>query len=122
MKKILVIEDDQSLASAYRTKLSNYFKTQSAYNGEDGLKKAKEWLPDLIILDLFLPEKSGQQVLTELRADEITNKIPVMVLTNLEGQCGQVAQLGANFCFVKTGITMEEIVKKIQSHLEKASS
>ncbi|MBI4226497.1 response regulator transcription factor [Candidatus Roizmanbacteria bacterium] len=116
-KKILIIEDDQSLASAYRIKLSPYFATQNAITGDEGLKSASDWQPDLIILDLFLPGKSGQEVLKDLKKHAKTKRIPVIVLTNLEGQCEKMLEGGAADCMIKTEMSMEEILKKIKSHL-----
>ena len=116
-KKILIIEDDQSLASAYRIKLSPYFSTQNAITGDEGLKVVHDWMPDLIILDLFLPGKSGQEVLKDLKKHAKTTRIPVIVLTNLEGQCDQMIEAGATDCLIKAEITMEEILKKIKSQL-----
>lgn len=116
-KKILIIEDDQSLASAYRIKLSPYFATQNAITGDEGLKWASEWQPDLIILDLFLPGLSGQEVLKNLKKNKKTKRIPVIVLTNLDGQCKQMLEGGAADCLIKTAMSMEEILKKIKSYL-----
>lgn len=116
-KKVLIIEDDQSLVAAYRLKLSQHFATESAFTGDDGLQSALDWLPDLIVLDLFLPGKSGQEVLTELKENEKTKNIPVIVLTNLEGQYDNMIKLGAADCMIKTEISMEDILKKIESHL-----
>lgn len=117
MKKILIVEDDQSLASAYRAKFSDQYETNSAINGVQGIKLARSWQPDFIILDLFLPEKSGREVLRDLKKHKSTKQIPVMVLTNVEGQCDQMLKLGAVDCFIKTSVTMEEIVQKINGYL-----
>ena len=54
-----------------------------AYDGEDGLAKAKEVAPDLILLDLMLPKKDGIAVLKEMREDDKTKDIPVMILSQL---------------------------------------
>ncbi len=116
-KKILIIEDDQSLASAYRAKLSPYYETQNTITGDEGLKSAFDWNPNLIVLDLFLPGKSGQEVLQELKKQVKTKHIPILVLTNLEGQCDQMLDLGAADCLIKTEMSMDEILKKIRSYL-----
>lgn len=116
-KKILIVEDDQSLASAYRLKLSPYFATQNAITGDEGLRAVHDWQPDLIILDLFLPGKSGQEVLKELKKHTKTKRIPVLVLTNLEGQCDQMLKEGAVDCMIKTEMSMDEILKKTRSYL-----
>ena len=116
-KKILIIEDDQSLASAYRLKLSPYYVTQNAITGDEGLKAVHDWEPDLIVLDLFLPGISGQDILKELKKDAKTKNIPVLVLTNLEGQCEMVLKEGAADCMIKTDMSMDEILKRIKSHV-----
>lgn len=116
-KKVLIIEDDQSLASAYRAKLAPNYDTRSETTGDSGLKMAYDWKPHLIILDLFLPEKSGEEVLKELKKDEGTRNIPVIVLTNLEGQCGRMLEIGAQECSIKSDISMEDIITKINTYL-----
>lgn len=116
-KKILIIEDDESLASAYRIKLSPLFQTFNTITGSEGLKTAIDWQPDLIILDLFLPGLSGQEVLTELKKQDKTKDIPVIVLTNLEGQCDKMLEGGASDCLIKTDMSMEGILTKIKSYL-----
>ncbi len=117
MKKILIIEDDLSLASAYRAKLSGQFETRNAVTGDEGIQLVFEWEPDLVLLDLFLPGKSGQEVLLEMKIDERSKNIPVIVLTNLEGQCEALLKQGAVDCAIKTEVTMEDIVKKIDVYL-----
>ncbi len=117
-KKVLIIEDDLSLSSAYRAKLSLFYDTKSALTGDDGLKEIYEWKPDLILLDLFLPGKSGQEILKDLKKHEQFKHIPVIVLTNLEGQCPPVLEIGARDCAIKTEISMEEIVGKINTYLQ----
>lgn len=118
MKKILFIEDDQSLAGAYRAKLSPTYDTMGAVTGDSGIQKAQSWQPDFILLDLFLVgEKSGLDVLTELKSNEKTKYIPVMVLTNLENHCDECLKLGAVGCFLKTAVTMEEILTAIKKYL-----
>src|SRR3990167_8204693 len=107
-KKVLIIEDDQSLASAYRIKLSPYFVTQNAITGDEGLKDSHDWKPDLIVLDLFIPVISVQYVLKEIKKDAKTNHIPFIDLTNLEGQFDQMTEGGAVECLIKTEMTMEE--------------
>ena len=117
-KKVLIIEDDQSLAAAYRIKLSPHFATQNAITGNEGIKYANDWQPDLIVLDLFLPGLSGQEVLKRLKKDHKTKKIPILVLTNLEGQCEQMLTVGASDCMIKTEMSMDQILKKIRDSLD----
>lgn len=117
-KKILIIEDDQSLSSAYRAKLSLHYDTRSAITGDEGIKLAHDWMPDLILLDLFLPGKTGQEVLQDFKGHAKTKHIPVIVLTNLEGQCDKMLELGAISCLIKTATSMQDIVQKIEEYLQ----
>lgn len=117
MKRVLIIEDDQTLVSAYKMKLSPHFELKNAITGEEGLEYAHEWKPSLILLDLYLPGKTGQEVLKELKADGHTKNIPVIVFTNLEDECGKVLDQGARDCAIKTQISMEEILNRINKYL-----
>ncbi len=85
-KKILVVEDETTLQRTMTEYLINEgFQISSALDGEKGVELAKSELPDLIILDIILPKKDGYAVLEEIKADEKTKNIPIILLTNLEG-------------------------------------
>ena len=120
MKTILFIEDEpilQKLIGRFLEKED--FQVISALNGEVGLKLTKKMKPDLILLDLILPKKDGFEVLQELKKDEETEEIPVIILTNLEGS-GDVEKalsLGATTYLVKANYELEEVVKKIKQIL-----
>ena len=121
MKTILFVEDEptlQKLVGRFLEK-ENY-QVISALNGETGLKLSKKMKPDLILLDLILPKKDGFEVLEELKKDEETKNIPVIILTNLEGS-GDVEKalsLGATTYLVKANYELSEVVKKIKETLE----
>lgn len=116
-KKILFIEDDPITIAAYRTKLTPNFETLNATTGDQGIRDAIKYLPDIIILDLLLPgDKNGHQVLHELKSNPQTQSIPVIVLTNLEGQLETVLNEGAAACYIKTDLGMDEILKKIHQY------
>ena len=84
MKKILVVEDEKSIAEMYQFKLGlGGFDVRVAENGEIGLEIAKEYCPDLILLDLRMPVMSGEEMLTKMRASEWGSGIPVIILTNI---------------------------------------
>ena len=81
--KILLVEDEEMLANMYETKFKNEgFDIEKALNGEDGLKKAKEMLPDFILLDIIMPKMDGFAVLKVLKENQKTKNIPVMLLTD----------------------------------------
>ncbi len=82
MQTILIIEDEIDIAELIRLNLErNQFSTELAHDGQTGINKALEHLPDLIILDLMLPVKDGMEVFKELSNDDRTRSIPVLMLT-----------------------------------------
>jgi len=82
---VLAVDDDDSVLKALSTILTNHgFEVEIARNGKDGLEKAKQRPPDLIILDLMMPIMSGHEVLLALKQNSSTAEIPVMILTAAE--------------------------------------
>jgi DNA-binding response OmpR family regulator len=82
--KILIVEDDKFLRELLVRKLeAEGFKISIAIEGEEALKKINEELPQLILLDLILPGIDGFNVLEQIKKDSRTNKIPVIILSNL---------------------------------------
>lgn len=119
-KKILFIEDESALQKAATQVLSETgYEVSSALDGETGLRVAKELLPDLILLDLILPKKNGFEVLKELKENEQTKKIPVIILSNLEsgGDVQKSLELGATTYLVKTNYSLQDVVEKIKGIL-----
>ena len=120
-KKILFIEDESALQKTIGEVLNQEgYVVISALDGETGLKLAKVKKPDLILLDLVLPKVRGFDVLKQLKEDQETSKIPVIVLTNLEGidNVDKAIELGATTYLVKTQYSLEEIIEKINKALE----
>ncbi|MDD4901389.1 MAG: response regulator [Patescibacteria group bacterium] len=121
MKKILIVEDDNILSKAIRTILEEEkFKIIVAVDGEEALVKVKEFTPDLILLDLILPKKSGEDVLAELKKNEETKDIPVLVTTVKSDHeaVSRCIALGARGYLIKAHYSLEEIVKKVQETLK----
>ena len=120
MKKILFIEDETSLQKAFGTILKGKgYEVVSAFDGETGLKLAKEERPDLILLDLILPKAHGIEVLKKLKEEKETQQIPVIVLTNLEEMenVGKALELGAIAYLLKAQYSLEEVLEKIKKAL-----
>ncbi len=119
-KKILIIEDDVDMQESLRDFLQGEnFEVISAVNGELGIKATLKEKPDLILLDIVLPIKDGFEVLRELKADENTKNIPVIVLTNL-GNLSDIEKalgLGATTYLVKGDYSLAEITDKIKKEL-----
>ena len=119
--KILLIEDDPFLLDMYSTKFKEVgFDIEVAQDGEMGISKAKEIMPDLILLDVVLPKKDGFEVLKTLKSDGQTAKIPVVMLTNLglESDVKRGLELGAQSYIIKAHFTPTEVVAKIKEVLK----
>ena len=121
MKKILFIEDESALQKSLGDMLRKQgYKVESALDGEIGLRLAQTTKPDIILLDLILPKKSGFEVFEELKKNKGTVNIPVVVLTNLEKMedVEKALELGAKTYLVKANYNLEEVVSKIKQVLE----
>ena len=120
MKTILLIEDEGALQKTLGDVLSKEgYKILAALDGEVGARLAKEKTPDLILLDLVLPKMTGLEVLKQLRGDEETKDIPVIVLTNSEDMqdIQQVMDLGATTYLVKSNYELQEVVQRVKTAL-----
>ena len=125
MKKILFIEDEASLQKTLGELLRGEgYEVISALDGESGLNLAKTQSPDLIILDLILPKIHGLDVLKELKKDDTTREIPIIILTNLEDMASveKALELGATTYLVKANYTLEEVLEKIKNALKSNES
>jgi len=80
--KVLVVDDNPGFIRLNQNFLNtDEYEMISAANGVEGLKKAREELPDVILLDIIMPEMHGYEVCQELKGDEKTKKIPVVIVT-----------------------------------------
>lgn len=119
--KILIIEDDDFLRSLAVTKLEKEgFTVAMAANGQEGLASITADAPELLILDLMLPVMSGFDVLAQLKANEATKDIKVVVFSNLgeESDIKKCLDMGANDYLVKANFTLDELVEKIKTLLQ----
>lgn len=121
--KIFIVEDDSFVMDIYRTKLTQEgFDVMTAANGVDAMKKLKEEkdLPDLIMLDIVMPYMDGLEVLKNVRSDDRTKNIPVILLTNLsqKEEVDKGLSLGANDYLIKSHFTPSEVMEKINQYLK----
>jgi len=80
-KKILIIEDEPSIAEAERLILEDHFKVHVASDGEKGFVMAQKLRPDLIILDLMLPKRGGYDICFNLRQDDVLKAVKILMVT-----------------------------------------
>ncbi|MCK4453866.1 response regulator [Candidatus Parcubacteria bacterium] len=124
MKTILFIEDESALQKTFGRILEEEgFEVISALDGDVGLKLANPPAggkkPDLILLDLILPRRNGFEVLKEIKEDEETKDIPIIVLTNLEtmDNVNKALELGATTYLVKANYSLKEVITKVKQTL-----
>lgn len=119
-KKILIVEDDSALRGILVEFLEEEgFAVFGASDGEEGVKMIKENNPDVILLDIILPKKDGYEVLKEIKADDNTKDIPVILLTNLGSlsDIEKALELGATTYLVKGDYQVKEIIEKVKEVL-----
>lgn len=119
-KVILFIEDDLPTVEVYKTALEHAgFKVETAFSGNDGIKKVKAKTPDLILLDFLLPDINGTEVLEEIRAQKGVKDIPIFILTNYtDDKLGQKGLFLKNEKYLlKTKHTPRELVEVIKKEL-----
>lgn len=120
-KKIAIIEDEPSISELYRIKLEHEgYEVGTAINGKQGLVLIEKMQPDLVLLDLLMPEMSGEQMLTELRKKDWGKNLKVIILTNVSRQEApeSLIELNISRYIVKaemTGSQVAEIIKEVLS-------
>jgi CheY-like chemotaxis protein len=120
MTKILIAEDEPILNKALAEFLGEAgFETISAFDGKEAVELTKTEKPELVLLDIILPKKDGYEVLDELKGNEKTAKIPIILLTNLESaeNIQKAFDKGATTYLVKSNYKLEDIVDKIKEIL-----
>ncbi len=120
--KALIVEDDSFLLSAYRLKLEGMgYEIKEALDGNEALSILGAWTPDVVILDLMLPNVDGFDFLAKMKAEDRWKNTPVLVASNL-GQREDIDKamvLGAAGYVVKSDLTLSELVEKINTLVPK---
>lgn len=117
-KLVLIVDDDDKLVKMLQFLfVAKGFKVQSAENGIDALEKLKTNMPDVIILDIMMPEMDGREFLKEIKADALMKEVPVVVLTAIgfDGSKPQLLSLGAYAYFEKPFKSAELVSKTIEA-------
>ncbi len=121
-KKILLVEDDVFMVELLAKDLETAgFEVVVAKNGNEGVKKFEESAPDIVLLDLLLPDQNGFETLRQIRRHPGGPATKVMILSNIaEGpDMEEAKRLGVVEYLIKANFTMQEIVKKIKEALTK---
>lgn len=119
-KKILLVEDDDTLAEVYRQRLElEGFEVRRSNNGEIALKDAVEFHPDLVLLDVMMPNLNGFDVLDILRNSPQTRNVHIIMLTALSQpkDAEKAKQLGADDFLVKSQVVIGDVVQRIKHQL-----
>ena len=115
MSKILIVDDDQGQLDLFSTafKLKG-FDVETVTTGAECLEKAREYKPDLILLDIVLIKESGLDVLAQIRSDALLGQMKVFIITNLSrpGLADEALSAGANGFAMKADLTPSELVEK----------
>jgi len=122
---ILMVEDDKFFAEICERHFTIHkFQTKIAKNFIEADKKIKRAAPDIIIVDIALEEQFGLKWIKNLRGEEITAKIPVVVLTGLGDRenIQQALEIGANKYFLKSQITPHELAEQVSLLIKSSSS
>lgn len=120
MKKILIIEDEDIIIELLQKKLiQEGYEVSTARDGEEGLKALKETKPDIVLLDIVMPKKSGYEVMEEMSKDPELNKIPIIIISN-SGQpveLDKAKELGARDWLIKTEFDPNEVAEKVRKQI-----
>jgi len=120
MTKIAIIEDDPAISQMYRMKLeAEGFSVQLANNGTRGVSLVDDYQPDIILLDLAMPEMNGEEALKLIRSRDKSKDTPVIILTNLgeEEAPKTLRNLGIHSYIVKANFTPREVVAQVKDAL-----
>ena len=119
MKKILIVDDEQDIVESLKFVLEvSGFMCYTAYNGEDGLRLAKEIMPDLIILDVMMTKINGYKISRLLKYDNKYKDIPIIMVTARSQMEDKMIgeETGVNEYITKP-FELEQIVKKVEEYL-----
>lgn len=118
--KIAIIEDDQAISQMYRIKFeAEGYEVETAENGKLGLELCEKMQPDIILLDLMMPEMTGDEMLEKLRASTFGKDTKVVILTNMGEQevPQKVKDLGVTDIILKADMTPRQVAELVKGQL-----
>ena len=120
MKKILIVDDEQDIVESLKFVLETAdYICYCAYNGEDGLRLAKEIMPDLIILDVMMPKINGFKISRLLKFDNKYKNIPILMLTARSQEADKLIgeETGADEYITKP-FDLDVVLQKVEQYLK----
>ncbi|HEY54969.1 MAG TPA: response regulator [Dehalococcoidia bacterium] len=127
--KILLVDDDADFVEATRLVLeSQRYEVIVASDGDEGLRKAREENPDLILLDVIMPVKDGFTAAEQLKKDPHLSQIPTLMLTGFAAKGTKTSiPVSRGFAleaedYIDKPVTPEELLARVEKHLKKAGS
>jgi DNA-binding response OmpR family regulator len=120
MAKIAIIEDDAAISQMYRIKFeAEGYAIETAENGKLGLELIEKMKPDIILLDLMMPEMNGDEMLTKLRKQSWGKTVKVIILTNMgESEApDSLKTLDVSAFIVKANMTPRQVAELVKKHL-----
>ena len=120
---VLLVEDEEDIRTMYAEQLTLAgYDVTTAIDGLDAIGKVSTNQPDIVLLDIILPEIDGLEVLRRIKSDSKTQHIPVVMLSNLSqgAQQEQCRQLGANAFYIKASLIPSEMAKHVAEELQRA--
>ena len=120
MSKIAIIEDDNAISQMYRMKFeAEGYEIETAENGVIGLELIKDMKPDIVLLDLMMPEMDGEEMLKKLRAESWGKDVKVIILTNMgESEAPpNIRDNGVEAFILKANMTPRQVAELVKKHL-----
>ena len=124
-RKVLVIDDEPDLVEMIRMALERMFEVITAFNGKEGIARARAERPDVIVLDVMMPEKDGFTACRELKEDPSTASIPVLILTGVAEYFGRTKyhRMGGMEIeaddFISKPVDPNELLRRVTALLKK---
>ncbi len=121
MAKIAIVEDDLAISQMYRIKFEQEgYTVETAENGKLGLDLIEHMKPDIVLLDLMMPEMTGDQVLAQMRKSAWGKNIKVVILTNMGEQeiPPEVKKLGVSDVILKADMTPRQVAELVKNRLK----
>lgn len=119
--KVAIVEDDQAISQMYRFKFeADGYEVETAENGKLGLELVEKMRPDILLLDLMMPEMNGDEMLAKMRAKPWGKNIKVVVLTNRGEQelPPTLHELGVRHVILKADMTPRQVAELVKKELE----